>query len=114
MQLREDFPDSANPEAECEAIYISWKKQDEFEKMRPARLNNYQNKLLAIFYKCRKYADEMRSIPLEILKEFSSCNFCEQDICQFIVSGIDDHFLTLCGAKMKRDIENMKSKGGHQ
>lgn len=112
MSLREDYPDSDDPEEECRQHYAGWKMLGEFERMRPAKLDSYQQQMLALFYKARKHAEEMKPIPQKVIKKVTNTTLCDADICEFIVGGIDDHFLSLCAAKMKRDIEKMKSKGG--
>jgi hypothetical protein len=111
MNLKEDYPDEQNPENVCYQYYKEWNLEHEFEKLRPKKLNNYQTKLLNLFYKCRMYADDSKSIPLPVLKEISNCDFCEQDIAEYIITGVDGKFLEMCSEKIKRDLENLKNKG---
>lgn len=114
MQLKEDYPDLDDPEYQCFKDYKSWGLEHEFLEMRPKPLTDYQNNVLHLFYKCRVYSDESKSIPLEVLNKFSNCDFCEPDICQFIISGIDSKFLKMCSDKIKRDLDAIKSKGRQQ
>ena len=111
MHLKEDYPDSECPENECFKIYSDWGLPEEFYKMRPKQLNTYQSKLLNLFYKCRVYSEELKSIPFNTIKEFSNCDFCEADIAEYIICGIDNQFLKMCSDKIKRDLENIKNKG---
>lgn len=108
MQLREDYPDSPDPEEECKRNYIAFKMPEEFERLRPAKLDSYQQQLLSLFYKARKHAEEMKPIPYRVMQKVTDTTLCDADICEYIIAGIDDHFLSLCSAKVKRDIENMK------
>jgi hypothetical protein len=111
MSLREDYPDEADPEEACRRSYQAWRRLDEFDAMRPKQLDHYQRQMLAKFYKCREYSEEMKPIPRDILAEVSDSNLCDPDICEFIIKGLDSEFLAICSAKVKRDIENLKSKG---
>lgn len=111
MSLREDYPDSPDPEEACRQNYIAFKMPHEFERMRPKPLDLYQSQLLTLFYKCRRYAEEMKPIPRQIVKELSDCSLCDSDIAEFIITGLDSEFLSICAAKVKRDMDSLKSKG---
>lgn len=111
MSLRDDYPDEADPEEACRRNYQAWRKLDEFDAMRPRQLDQYQRRMLSLFYKCREHAEEMKRIPRDVLEEFADSNLCDPDICQLIIEGLDSEFLSICSAKVKRDIENLKSKG---
>jgi hypothetical protein len=111
MSLREDYPDEADPEEACRRNYLAWKRLSEFEKLRPKKLDGYQSQLLSLFYKCRRYAEEMKPIPRRIVQELSDCGLCDSDIAEFIINGLDSEFLSICSAKVKRDIDSLKSKG---
>lgn len=113
MKLKEDYPDEADPEAKAAADYGAFgpKYAAEFEAMRPKRLSEYQQRFLSLFYKCRKYAEEMKPIPIAVLTRYTKCDFAEPDVCRFIIEGVDSKFLEICGDKMRRDIDKMK-KGG--
>lgn len=113
MQLREDYPEESDPEAKALQDYEAFgeKYVAEFKAMRPKKLNEYQQNILNLFYKCRSYSDENKTIPFKIIKLFSDCNFCEKDIAEYIINGIDNEFLKLCSDKIKRDLENLKNKG---
>lgn len=111
MHLKEDYPDDENAEAKCFQFYADFNLLHEFEAMRPKPLNSYQNKLLNLFYKCRAYSEDSKSIPFNIIKHFCNCDFCEPDIAEYIVCGLDNQFLKMCSDKIKRDLENLKNKG---
>ena len=66
--------------------------------------------MLSIFYKCRGYSEEMKSIPTDVLKEQCKSTKSDDDIVKFIVKGLDAHFLKACSDKVKRDLEKSKSK----
>lgn len=66
--------------------------------------------MLSIFYKCRGYSEEMKSIPSAVLKEYCKSSKSDDDIVMFIVKGLDSQFLKACSDKVKRDLEKSKSK----
>jgi hypothetical protein len=82
----------------------------DFYSQKPKELNDYQKEMLSIFYKCRSYSEEMKTIPSEALKEHCKSTKSDDDIVKFIVKGLDSHFLKACSDKVKRDLEKSKSK----
>lgn len=113
MKLKEDYPDEPDPESKAAADYSAFgaKYVAEFEAMRPKRLSEYQQRFLSLFYKCRKYAEELKPIPLTVVTRYTKCDFAEPDVCRFIIEGIDGKFLEICADKVRRDTEKMKRGG---
>lgn len=82
----------------------------DFYRQKPKELTEYQKEMLSIFYKCRGYSEEMKSIASEVLRENCKSSKSDDDIVRFIVKGLDSHFLKACSDKVKRDLEKTKSK----
>lgn len=110
MTLKTDYPDSPDPEASCFKDHCAWGEKyiEEFYKLKPKKLNEYQEQILLIFYKCRNYSDEMKRIPLDILEKFCNVDICDSDICEYIVKGIDSEFLRLSSEKIKNDTSKIR------
>lgn len=114
MTLKQDYPNEDNPEAKVYKDYKAWGMLDELERMKPEPLDDRQDSLLQLFYKCRQYSKPMETIPIEIAERFSNnCEF-ESDLAMFIINKLDSEYLKICYEKEQRDIENIKNNGKHK
>lgn len=108
MSLRESYPDVDDPEkcfySDCKA----WGTLNEFYSAKPKELNKYQQMLLSLFYKCRKYAEDLKPVPLDILEKICDTDLVDADIAVYIVGTVDSHFLKLSSDKVKRDLDNAR------
>ena len=66
--------------------------------------------MLSIFYKCRGYSEEMKSIPSAVLNDNCKSSKSDDDVVKYIVKGLDSHYLKACSDKVKRDLEKSKAK----
>lgn len=112
--LREDYPNEKDPEAKLYKDYKAWGQLAELEAMKPEPLDDRQQSILQLFYKCRQYSKDMERIPYEIINDLSENTKFEKDLLNIIIQDLDYEYLTLCNEKQKRDLENIKNNGARK
>ena len=77
-------------------------EEDEFYKMRPT-LDHRQVELLSCYYSARRDVEFAHRIKEKDLFEFASSLNYETDIAITVLKSVDDHYVSLCVAKQKRE-----------